>query len=86
MTSMSYEYSFNAATLKKLRGQRAKTEMAKDLGISRQLWDYYESGGFPSVPMLARMMDHFKVRFEDLIKKQGPSHRQKKLILSESDT
>lgn len=86
MTHMNREYSFNAATLKKLRGQRAKAEVAKDLGISRQLWDYYESGGFPSVPMLARMMDYFKVRFEDLVSKSVSSKKEKNLLLSESNT
>jgi transcriptional regulator with XRE-family HTH domain len=67
-----YEYTFNSEKLTQLRGQTSKAQMARNIGISPQLWDYYESGGCPSIPILARMLFYFRstkvdISFEDLV-------------------
>lgn len=79
-TNNNTEYSFNPAPLVELRGANSKTAMARRIGVSRQLYDFYESGGFPSVRVLARMIDEFRLNFSDLVqpvKVPRPSRRSR---------
>lgn len=65
--NLQTEYSFNGARLSSLRDGRTKTYMARQLGVSVQVWHYYETGGWPSVKVLARIMDRFGLSFSDLV-------------------
>lgn len=67
-TSRIIEYGFNSELLAQIRGEQSKAAIAREIGVSRQLWDYYESGGCPSVPVLAKMLTRFNLSFHDLVK------------------
>lgn len=73
------EYQFNGAALTQMRAGRSKAMIAKEIEVSRQLWDHYEKGGWPSVPILAKIMDRFNLTFDELVKpaprvRQGKKH------------
>lgn len=74
------EYEFSSERLTEIRGARSKAMIAREIGVSRQLWDYYESGGCPSVPVLAKMMVRFNLAFQDLVKpvRSKPRRQSKK--------
>lgn len=67
-------YQFNPAPLIRARDGRPKTLMAERLGVSRQLYSFYEAGGFPSVKVLARMIDEFRLTFSDLVRPVKREH------------
>lgn len=66
--SKNHDYEFNPAPLIRARDGRPKTLMADRLGVSRQLYSFYEAGGFPSVKVLARIMKEFRLSFSDLVR------------------
>lgn len=59
--------TFNDTKLKQLIAGRRKVIVAREIGIQRQLLDYYLRGGMPSVENLYRLADHFKVKPDALI-------------------
>lgn len=69
---MKNQVTFNAEKLKEARGQRPQSAVARELGISRQLLKYYESGGWPSVEKLVLLMSYFKLQFGELVVSNKP--------------
>lgn len=61
------DYDFDSQKLVTARGLMSQSEAAKRMGISRQLLDYYEKGGRPSIKVLARIIQVYGIRFDQLI-------------------
>ncbi len=58
---------FNRAAFRELIGACNKAELARQIGIQRQVIYFYLAGGMPSVENLYRIATHFQVPPETLI-------------------
>jgi transcriptional regulator with XRE-family HTH domain len=64
--------------LKKARGLRSQSDVAKELGITRQqVWNYEKGESEPPLKVLMRMAEIYGVRLEKLLAQKNLSETSK---------
>jgi transcriptional regulator with XRE-family HTH domain len=64
--------------LKKARGLRSQSDVAKQLGITRQqVWNYEKGESEPPLKVLMKMADLYGIRVEKLLAQKNLSEQSK---------